>query len=326
MPTDDPTATFQTGPEPVSARSTKQEILTAYQELLREFQIKSEDTRTKRENKQAAEHQIIQKASGYSVENILEAISNLDSTMRTSLQNLAEQLIRESQKLRELQEAIRIEQEHVERMKKIKVEVDTLENLIEAQKAQREQFEEEMAHKRDDFQKEIQTKKDAWKREQEEYAYELQLQRKKEENEYEEKRAAREAELAEREKTLKAAEQELVELREKTKRFSSELEDAIKKAKEEKEHEVRKEEQVKADLLKEKYDGERKIASLTIDTLKERVANLEGETAALKEQFASATKEVKDVAVKVIEGRSRFEEAERMAKLLEQKGHEGKRD
>ena len=96
----------------------------------------------------------------------------------------------------------------------------------------------------------------------------------------------------------------------------------MRKAKEQTEKEVRNEEQIKADLLKEKYDGERKLATLTIDTLKERVSALESEVNVLKTRLVDATKEVKDVAVKVIEGRSRFEEAQHMAKLLEQKGSE----
>lgn len=328
MYTDDPTPTDQTDQEPVSPKSTKGEIFSAYKQLLKEFHEKAGDNRARKETKQAIDQETVQRASGYSVENILEAISNLDSTVRGSLRNLGEQLIRESQKLRELQEAIRIEQENLQKTKKIKVEVETLENLIEAQNAQKQEFEAETAIKREDFQKEMQAKKEAWKREQEEYEYELELNRKKEENEYAEKTAQREAELADKEKAMAAAQQELADLREKAAKFAAELETAARKAKEETERETRKEEQIKAELLKEKYDGERRIATLTIDTLKERVAALETETAALKTALASATQEVKDVAVKVIEGQSRLGETQRMAQLLaEQKGRgEGKRE
>lgn len=321
MYTDDPTPVSGTDQESVSAKSTKGEIFSAYKQLLKEFHEKAGDSRTKKETKQAFDQEVIQKASGYSVENILEAISNLDSAVRKSLRELGEQLMRESQKLRELQEAIRIEQDNLQKTKKIKVEVDTLENLIEAQKAENQQFHEDMAEKREDFQREMQTKKEAWKREQEEYEYELELKRRKEENEYAGKKVVAETELTNREKALAAAEQELADLREKAKRFMPELEAAVQKAKEEAQREARKEEQIKADLLKEKYDGERKIAALTIDTLKERVAALETEAAALKTSLSSATQEVKDVAVKVIEGQSRLGETRRMAQLLaEQKG------
>ena len=65
-----------------------------------------------------------------------------------------------------------------------------------------------------------------------------------------------------------------------------------KKAKEDAMRETRKEEQIKADLLKEKYDGERRIAALTIDTLKERVSALETEADALKKALTTATQEV----------------------------------
>ncbi|MBI5413743.1 hypothetical protein HZA42_05340 [Candidatus Peregrinibacteria bacterium] len=321
MYTDDSTPADQTDQESVSPKSTKGEIFSAYKQLLKEFHEKAGDSRGKKETKQAHEQEIVQRASGYSVENILEAISNLDSTVRRSLRDLGEQLIRESQKLRELQDAIRIEQENLQKTKEIKVEVDTLENLIEAQRAEKRQFEEETVSKREDFQKEMQATKEAWKREQEEYEYERELNRKKEENEYAEKTAQREAELANRVKTIATAEQELADLRKKAAEFASELNEAVRKAKEEASSEIRKEEQTKADLLKEKYDGERRIAALTIDMLKERVAAMETEMAALKTALSSATQEVKDVAVKVIEGQSRLGETQRMSQLLaEQKG------
>ena len=169
MATDD--ETLQGGAQALSPKSKKGDILAAYQELLNEFQKKSEDARGKKETKRTFDQEIVQKASGYSVESILEAISNLDSTVRRALRDLSEQLIRESQKLRELQEAIKIEKENLEKTKAIKVEIDTLENLIEAQKLQKENFEEETVQQEDEFRKTMQSKKDAWKREQEEYEY-----------------------------------------------------------------------------------------------------------------------------------------------------------
>lgn len=75
-------------------------------------------------------------------------------------------------------------------------------------------------------------------------------------------------------------------------------------------------------MLKEKHEGERRIASLTIETLKEKTSGLEAEVVALKAQLVSATKEVKEVAVKVIEGHSRSEEAKSYSKLLSEKGME----
>lgn len=304
---------------PVSAKSTKQEIFSAYKELLGEFKKKADDSRGKKETKQVFEQEVVQKVAGYSVETILEAISNLDGTVRRSLRELGEQLIDESQKLRELQEAIRIEKENLEKIKKINVAIDTLENLIEAQKFEKEEFEKAMAQQEEEFKRSMQAKKDLWKREQEEYEYNLSQRRKKEENEYAEKRALQESALAQREKTMADAEKELLELRERSHRFQSEIDEAVRKAREEATAEIQKEEYIKADLLREKHEGERKIASLTIDTLKERVASLEAEMATLKQQVVSATQEVKDVAVKVIEGRSRFEENQRMAKMLDPK-------
>lgn len=306
----------------VSPKSTKQEILSAYQELLKDFQKKSENVREKKETKQAFEQESVKKASVYSVENILEAISNLDSNIRKSLRELGEQLIDESGKLHDLQDAIRIEKENLEKIKKIKIEIDTLEGLIEAQKLQKAQFEEGMMRTEVDFSSSMQAKKEAWRREQEEYSYELSVRRKKEENEYEEKRAVREEELANREKVVKLAEQELFELRQKAERSKVELDQAVSMAKEEVERDVRKDEQVKANLLNEKYDGERRIAVLTIETLKEKTSGLEAEVVALKTQLALATREVKEVAVKVIESHSRSEEAKRYSKLLSEKGTE----
>ena len=306
-------------PSAVSAKSSKKEILSAYQDLLNDFQKKSENVREKKESKQAVEQESVKKASVYSVENILEAISNLDSNIRKSLRELGEQLIGESQKLNDLQDAIRIETENLEKIKKIKVEIDTLEGLIEAQKLQKAQFEEEIAKDEENFSNSMQAKKETWRREQEEYEYELSIRRKKEENEYEERRAVRENELANREKAVKLAEQELFELRQKAERSKAELDQAVSKAKEEVEREVRKDEQIKMDLFMEKHDGERRIASLTIETLKEKTLGLESEVTALKEQLALATREVKEVAVKVIEGHSRTEEAKRYSKLLSEK-------
>lgn len=140
--------------------------------------------------------------------------------------------------------------------------------------------------------------------EEEEYEYQKKVERRKTEDEFAERKTQWEKQLREEKEKIETERKELVELRSKVASFVNELQKAVKEA-----------QSVTAGDLEAKYTNERKlreqevkgekdilnlkIVSLTVDNNRQTA-----EIETLKAAFDEATRQVKDIAVKVIEGRT----------------------
>lgn len=94
----------------VTVRSKKEDILGAYQELLKQMQDNAETSETRKTAiMRKQEDTTVEKASSLSPEAILKGISNLEGDMRKWFGELGEKLINELRKLNEVQEALLIE-------------------------------------------------------------------------------------------------------------------------------------------------------------------------------------------------------------------------
>lgn len=142
------------------------------------------------------------------------------------------------------------------------------------------------------------------KREKEEYDYQTKLAHRKAEDEFNEKRSAWERELQQRKDELAAEKKELAGLRVKVSSFDTETQKAVKEA-----------QNALAKELEERYDSERRLREQEVKSEKEilnlRIASLTAENSrqateieTLKKALEEATRQVKDIAVKVIEGRT----------------------
>lgn len=302
----------------VSVRSKKEEILSAYDELLKKFQDNAEKAGGRKvEVKRKQEDDLVETASKISMDGVSAGISDLESEIRKLLSKLSDLLIHEVKKLKELESAANIEQKRLEEIHNIKAEADTLANLIQAHKDKKHALEEEYQDREVSLQKEIEAKKEDWHREKDEYAYELQLTRRKEESSYEEMRLTKEKELKEREAAIKSVEDELKELRKLKIEFDQRLAEELDEARLEAADKARETEEIKAKILAEKTGAERHVAAITIEALEKKIADQEDDILKLKKELEIANKGVKDIAIKVIEGDVRRSENRRSLKSYE---------
>lgn len=213
-----------------SLKSTKNEILAAYEELLKKMADKKTDEPKKVQEMQRQET-IVKKAEGLSNETIIKGLAGLKVEITSSLDKLGEKFVEEYKKFEELQQAIQTEKKNLEELYQLSASTDSLSVMLLAQKEKKEQFEHEMAEReaeleekirleKERFNTEITEKKALWKKEQdtkqellkeendktaktrkreeEEYQYALQLSRKKEVDLYEERKQKLEKELADK--------------------------------------------------------------------------------------------------------------------------------
>ena len=213
----------------ISPKSTKNEILEAYNELFEKSkEQKPMDRQAIKKNEE--EKQIVKDASQQSSEKIIKGLADLKLDIGKSLDSLEEKLVAQYKKLTELQQAINIETKNIEEVYEIKLNADSLGALLLAQKEKKAEFEADIEQKKGDFDTEMTEKKSQWGREQEifesakkerevqtkkerqreeeEYSYNLKLNRKKDTDAYEAKKAVLEKGIVEKKAVV---EKELVE-------------------------------------------------------------------------------------------------------------------
>jgi hypothetical protein len=185
----------------VSLKSTKDQILSAYHEVLEKLKEKPIDSPQVLQTRQE-EKTVVTKASAHSPEAIVADLSGLKLKTIKQLDGLSEELLGEFQKLSELRQAVVLEQQHLEDLYEIKETAHTLAVLLQAHTDQKEKLEEEREQQNQDFEAEITSQRFNWEaekeqqkrdfqeaknqqkkdreREEEEYVYTRDLQRRKE--------------------------------------------------------------------------------------------------------------------------------------------------
>ncbi|MBF0557133.1 MAG: hypothetical protein HQK96_21680 [Nitrospirae bacterium] len=318
------------------SKSTKNEILVAYNELLAKVkEQKPIDRQT--EKKKHDEKEIVESASGTSMEKIVKNLANIKVDIVNSLDALEEKLIAEYKTLTGLQQSITIEKRNLEEVHEIAVNADSLAALLLAQKERKEKFESEINQKRQVLEEEIAEKRLQWKKEQaeyestakekdalskkekqraeEEYNYNFQLKKKKESDEYEAKKTSQEKELqekreafdretVERESVLAAKEKEYNELKAKAVAFPSELEKAVKDTEKAVLSGLEIKYKHEAALLSKEIEGERKLNKQMVASLEAKIKEQDEMIRQLTQRTSEAGLQVRDIAVKAIEGAS----------------------
>ncbi len=309
----------------ISIKNTKNEILQAYDELLKKVQEQKKQD-TKGTSVQEKKEEMVKKASGMSNEAIVKDIAGLKISLNASLEKLEDSLLEEYRKFSEVKEALDSEIRRLEEVYQISVNVDSLAALLLAQKEKKEEFEREMQEKRSLFEQEMKTARDSWqsekqkfeesfkelkadkekqrKREEEEYSYTLSVQRKKEENAYQEKKALLEKEIAEKEKEWQEKEAEFQRLQHEVEKFPKELETAVMQAKDVITKELSSKHKYEVDLSKKETDGEMKLMKQNIQALESKIKEQAQLIDQLTKKSDHASEQVKDIAVKAIEGAS----------------------
>lgn len=236
----------------VSTKNTKNEILTAYEELLQKVQEKKTEEPKKIQEKQKQEA-IVKNAAELSYEGIVKEIADLKVNLSSVLDKLGSSFVSEFKKFEELQQAIILEQKNLEDLYQLSANTDSLSVMLMAQKEKKEQFEQEIASRKTEFDEKIKIEKEKfeaetaekrslWKKEQEanllkakeesdelkkkrqreeeEFQYNLKISRKKEADLYEENKQKLDKELADKKVSF---EKEFTEREAKVKEAENEL-------------------------------------------------------------------------------------------------------
>ncbi len=306
----------------ISTRSTKQEILEAYQAALDKLK-QQKVVEPKQEKKKADEEKVLERVGTATVDGILQNIGALRLDLVKVFDNLGEQLTSEHRKLSDAREAITIEKRSLQELYDIKTEADSLAALMSTQKERQAAFEVEMTQRRLQWKQEQEQHELAHKehttqlkkehdREREEYQYALKIARQRDEDAYNTKKAALEKELAERrakalteiearESALAAREKEYAELTAKVGAFPAELEKAVKEAEERTREHVEARFNHQMEIREKDIQGERKLMQQTITSLQEKIKEMEQQMKTLAQRANEAQLQVNTIALKALE-------------------------
>ena len=269
----------------------------------------------------------LDKISSISTDTIIKNITDLKMSVTGALDKMEEQMTATYKEFERIKEAVKIEKENLEELYQITTNAHSLAALIAAQKEQKEIFEIEMSEKKriwkeEEIKKQQEIKeaedalKKARKRDEEEYQYNLKINRKKEQDIYEakkeklekdiiEKKIAFEKEISERESTVKDAENELADLRKKSAEFPKILETELEKLRKETEKELKRQFDFEKQLTASQNKAELQLKIQTIETLNAKIKDQETLINQLTQKVNSSENNVKQIAMKAMETSSK---------------------
>jgi hypothetical protein len=306
----------------VNPKSTKNEILDAYEELLTKVQETATEA-PRRDMERKTNETIVKSASSHTFDGIVKHMADLKVQLSTELDKLTESFTTEHQQFADLQRAIALEKENLKNLYQLTAETDSLAAMLLAQREKKAQFEAEMAEANRTLETEMAEKRVSWKKEQElqtqqqkeyeeslkktrkreeeEYAYSLAQQRKKENDAYTQKREQLEKELVQREASIAASEAELAELRKRVEAFPKEMEHAVKSAETTVNQRLTSQYEFEKQLNAKQLEGDKKLNEQVVANLKEKIKDLEANIKDLTVKSAAADAGVKDIALKALE-------------------------
>lgn len=201
-----------------SAKSTKAEILEAFDELAKEkAELKTQVDRLSKErpSQVAIEQQVLPKKEAMNqsqsvqqkMNYTIESLVKVQMGFGTAVSELSEQLTTKASNLQELQGSVATETKQLEELHELEISSNTLDNLLKTYESNEQTFVEEINRKQETLTQEFLQQKKNWEREQEEhkrivkerndernkttqreaaeYKYDLELQRKLSTDEYE---------------------------------------------------------------------------------------------------------------------------------------------
>lgn len=142
------------------------------------------------------------------------------------------------------------------------------------------------------------------KREQETYQYNTSLSRKRAEDEFQDKKFAWEKDLLQRKEELEAQRRELEQLRKLAADFDNQKETAVKGAQVLLEKQLTEKFDQEKRSKEQEFKAEKDILNLKINNLETENSRLNKEVETLKRSLDEATRQMKEIAVKVIESGS----------------------
>ena len=313
----------------ISSKSTKEQILSAYNKALSQLEEKHVASPIQEKHVKEKEETIV-KAAGSSVDIILNDLNNVKSKTIKQIDNLSEELITEFDKLSNLQEAIDIEQKHLQELYKINEVADTLAALLQTQATEEQSFKIEMDSLKQTLAAEIAQQKADWSgrkeqlekeykerhaelekdriREEEAYAYKLELERRKEMDEYVSRKSSMERAVEEstenlnkREEDILIREQEYNNLKQRVELLPAEINQAVDEAKEKLSNELSEKYNFEKQLSQKDYEATVALKEQIIKHLEGKVVQQESYIRELTIKNDLASEQVQSIACKALD-------------------------
>ncbi|MBI3680095.1 MAG: hypothetical protein HY235_06825 [Acidobacteria bacterium] len=312
---------------PARARRTKAEVQQAFRDIEQETNEARKTADSKSEEvAQLREQEVKAAFQDFTVESVVDRISELSVQITRSLSGVSEQLSGEVSRLTMAREAVEIERREIERLHKKDVALTAIDQLVQEYAQKKQQLEADMEAQRADWETEENARekerkeyeenlKKARQREVEDYEYKKALERKKAQDKYDEEQRLVERRNQERqeqlekswqvrETALKEREQELERLRKESQEFPSRLQAEVDKAVKEALKAADAKHAQDQIILKKDGEAEKRVAELRIKALEETVAIQRAQMEALDRRVEDAKTQVQEIAVKAIEGAS----------------------
>ena len=312
----------------------KGQMWQEFQQLLAETKRVESKITTKEEiAARQQDKEIVERASTYTIESVVKELVDLQLVFDRTIDELTNQLSRESVKLDEVQKAISVETTVLQGLHHIEIAANALDILIQEHDAKNNAFEEQGAEWREAFTQQVTAQREAWQKEQEDHdkavqehkellqnersiseqdkSYDLERSRKIELDGYETKKRQiertlseqereKEKEWATRENLLLNRQEELEEYKAQIDAFPAKLEKAIKESREQAIKSTNQSAKVKADLLTKEVEANKKVYELTIQTLEDTIERQNQEIQALSAELKEALKQVQQLASKAV--------------------------
>jgi len=344
-------------PKKLSLSNTKQEMLEAYQAVLKQLEAQRElELKPEKRLEEKKAKEVIQVAESLSSEGVSREISNLKIETSKTLAQISDRLEEEIQKFKAVQNAIALKEKELQELYEIEKSAVTLAALIESQNQKRQAFELEMAEKKEalsqeiealraqreqekkEYEDEIKERDTAEKkkrdRDKEEYEYSFKREQKLTKDKFEDEKAKLEKEiqikkeqmeneLKAREKIIAEREEELDELQKKVAAFPKEMETALSKAIKETTDRLNLEAKNREELVKKEFIGERNVLTTRIESLEKIVKEQSDQITKFTQQLEKAYQQVQEIAVKTIEGSSTIKSFANLQQWISEQARKG---
>lgn len=305
-----------------NVKDNKDAIVAAFGQLLTQYQKNESKIATKEEEAEKNKNQqLLNKTLDYTVDNIINGMASLQLSFGSAVNDLADNLTIESNKLEELQKAIAVEKAYLKQLNQVRLVADALHILDREHQEKISSLQVKTTAEKEAIEKEIAQTRKYWQKEQAEfdtkvaeatelltkqreaeeadYEYELDRQRKIELDEYEENKRLQTRELteqetnknkdwAEREKYLAENKKEFIKNKEDIDGFEAKLKEEYNKAKGSAIKEADSKSKVAAELQEKEWAANQQGYELKIESL---TSVIERQT----EQIAEITTQLQEV-------------------------------
>jgi hypothetical protein len=341
----------------VSEKSTKQEMLEAYQTLAKELEEKrAAELAPERRLEEKRSEEAVKAATAVAPEGIDREIGHVKAEIGKMLADVSDRLAAEASRFRSIQKAVESKESELKELYAIEKAAVSLAALIEAQNQKRSDFEAAMSAERERLQTEIDGLRAEWDkekkardaelkerdanekkardREREDFIYNFKRDQQTMKDKLADEKAALEKEIgvkreafqnefAEREKNVAEKEKELADLRARAAAFPKELESAVAQAVKEAMDRIKLEAKNREDLMRKEFEGERNVLTARNETLEKVNKDVFAANAKLALQLEAAYQKVQDIAEKTVEGSSQAKTLADLQKLLVEQSRKG---